>query len=288
MSISNINILVCCHKKDIMATQEPYLPIQLGKDINNIDLGITTDNTGDNISYKNPYFCELTGIYWAWKNLKNSEVIGLCHYRRYFDFHNICQPFKPYTIFPTSVFPKFNLSIPDKIIKEVINGTIILPRQENYPTSALSQFNERHSSLDLQVIRDILNKDFDEKYSRAFWKVLVTNNKLSLCNMFIMNWSDFNQYCSWLFHILNKAETTIDISKYSTYQKRLYGFLAERLLNVCVYAENKATKRYPMVFFSDHQDKVSSIPSWKYGIGCYLNNIMNFTRKVELKFRFMP
>lgn len=281
-------ILVCCHKKDIMATNKPYFPIQLGKDINNTDLGISTDNTGDNISSKNPYFCELTGIYWAWKNLQDTEVIGLCHYRRYFDFHNICKPFKPYTIYPTRYFSSVDLSIPVEVINEVKSGCIILPRQENYPTSALTQFNEGHSCLDMQVVRDIIKNDFNDKYSRAYWKVLATNNKLSLCNMFIMNWKDFDNYCTWLFQILNKAETTIDISHYSTYQKRIYGFLAERLLNVWVFAEKKKIKRYPMIFFAEQQDKLSSISSWRYGIGCCLNNAINFIRKVEHKYRLTP
>ena len=45
----------------------------------------------DSISNKNDSYCELTGMYWALKNLKNVDVIGLCHYRRYFDFHKQCK-----------------------------------------------------------------------------------------------------------------------------------------------------------------------------------------------------
>ena len=116
MNKLNTKILVCCHKKDIMAVQEPYFPIQLGKTLTEVDLGITTDNTGDNISYKNLSFCELTGIYWAWKNLKNTDIIGLCHYRRYFDFHGICQSFKPYTTYPSSSFSSIDLSVPNDVI----------------------------------------------------------------------------------------------------------------------------------------------------------------------------
>ena len=84
-----VKILVACHKKDVMATQYPYEPIHVGKDLHlDIDLGIITDNTGDNISNKNASYCELTAMYWAWKNLKDVDVIGLCHYRRYFSFSN--------------------------------------------------------------------------------------------------------------------------------------------------------------------------------------------------------
>ena len=88
----NVKILVCCHKQDVCATEPPYFPIQVGKAISQVDLGIQGDDTGDNISHKNASYCELTGMYWAWKNLKDVDVIGLCHYRRYFDFYGQCKP----------------------------------------------------------------------------------------------------------------------------------------------------------------------------------------------------
>lgn len=52
-----------------------------------LDLGYQKDNEGDNISAKNPYYCELTGIYYAWKNIP-AEYLGLVHYRRYFKGKN--------------------------------------------------------------------------------------------------------------------------------------------------------------------------------------------------------
>ena len=51
-----------------MPKDEIYLPIHVGKK-GKVDLGYVGDDTGDNISTKNPYFCKLTGLYWAWKHM---------------------------------------------------------------------------------------------------------------------------------------------------------------------------------------------------------------------------
>ena len=78
----DIKILVATHKQYWMPEDKIYLPIHVGR-VEKADLGYLGDDTGDNISAKNANYCELTGLYWAWKNLK-CDYIGLCHYRRYF------------------------------------------------------------------------------------------------------------------------------------------------------------------------------------------------------------
>ena len=82
--MSTIKILLAQHKDAKVYNNDVYTPIQVGKSISNIDLGILGDDSGDNISHLNPYFCELTAQYWAWKNIHDVDYIGLCHYRRYF------------------------------------------------------------------------------------------------------------------------------------------------------------------------------------------------------------
>ncbi|MCS4465828.1 DUF4422 domain-containing protein [Clostridium botulinum] len=72
----NIKILVATHKKYSMPKESMYLPIHVGCE-GKKDLGYIGDNTGDNISLRNSNYCELTGLYWAWKNLK-CDYIGLC------------------------------------------------------------------------------------------------------------------------------------------------------------------------------------------------------------------
>ena len=84
--MEKIQILVTTHKKYEMPKESYYLPIHVGRD-GKESIGYIGDNTGDNISLKNPYYCELTGVYWAWKNLE-ADYVGLVHYRRQFKGKN--------------------------------------------------------------------------------------------------------------------------------------------------------------------------------------------------------
>ena len=87
--MSKTVIMVCAHKRDACLAEPPYLPVQVGRAIAREDLGYTGDDSGENISAKNRNYCELTAQYWAWKNRSDADYIGLCHYRRYFDFGSL-------------------------------------------------------------------------------------------------------------------------------------------------------------------------------------------------------
>lgn len=78
--------MVCCHKQGCCLDNGIYMPIQCGKENHkDLELGIQGDDTGENMSSKRSY-CEFTALYWAWKNLNDVDYIGLCHYRRFFNF----------------------------------------------------------------------------------------------------------------------------------------------------------------------------------------------------------
>ena len=76
-------IIIATHKPYWIPEDSMYLPVQMGHAIHP-DIGYVGDDTGENISEKNASFCELTGLYWLWKNRKFDGNIGVCHYRRFF------------------------------------------------------------------------------------------------------------------------------------------------------------------------------------------------------------
>ncbi len=163
------------------------------------------DDEGDNISGKNRKYCELTVMYWAWKNT-HSKYIGLSHYRRRFDFSNeeLC-------------------ALTDGSIDAIITTPII-----NVP-SVKYMYGKNHIADDWETMKGIVNMFFPE-YAKTVQEVEESNYYVPY-NMFIMKRSVFESYCEWLFPILEQCESIIG-EKDDVYQNRYIGFMAERLMTV--------------------------------------------------------
>ena len=242
----DIRIIVATHKKYWMPVDIMYLPLHVGAEgkIDEkgqiLDLGYIKDNTGDNISRKNANYCELTGIYWAWKNLK-ADYIGLAHYRRHFTVsHN------PFVDKRNRVITKPEL---ETIIKNAEqNGiSILLPQKRNYWIETnYSQYVHAHHAIDLDTTRVILT-DYYPEYLKA-WDESMKRTKGHRFNMFIMKEDIFDEYCEWLFDILFELEKRLDISGYNKYDSRVFGFVSERLLDVWVETKNYKYTELPYVF----------------------------------------
>ncbi len=222
------------------------MPIHVGKAISKEDLGIQGDNTGDNISEKNKSFCELTAIYWAWKNLSNFDYIGLCHYRRYFDFNSGGKYFNSLKIIKSNELDQYNIKIPN--ISKLLNKyDAILAKPKVYEYSLKTEYCLSHISEDYEVMKEIVKK-FIPDYYDAFKQVFEENNKLSHFNMFIVPNNIFNDYSKWLFALLDQIENELDISHYSAHQKRIFGYMGERFLNIYVVKNNLRVKYYPVLW----------------------------------------
>ena len=232
----DIKILVAAHKKYWMPNDDVYLPIHVGRE-GKADLGYIGDNTGDNISAKNANYCELTGLYWAWKNLK-CDYIGLCHYRRYFagkNLHTNNAEKKKAVILHRQDY--------EKLLREY---DVILPVKRNYYIETVrSQYEHAHNKRDINEAEKIVTELYPE-YSEAFAKVM-GRTKLHILNMFVMNKALFDEYCSWLFSILFELEKRIDITNYNKYEARVFGFISERLFNVWLEKQQLKVKEVPVV-----------------------------------------
>lgn len=215
----NIRVIVATHKEYVFPRDNCYVPIQVGKDLNN-KLNIQGDNSGDNISSKNRTFCELTALYWAWKNhfFLDCTYVGLVHYRRYFAGREI-------------ILKDKRIASERELLTLLKSCDCIVPKKRNYCIeSVYEHYKNAHYIKDLDLVRDIIGKYYPD-YLYSFDSVM-NGKKLSLFNMFIMKRDLFYHYCEWVFDILFKLESRIELCNYTDYQKRVFGFIAERLFNV--------------------------------------------------------
>lgn len=217
----DIKILIAMHKKFWIPKDSVYLPIHVGKQEKESDWKCVGDDTGDNISAKNPYFCELTGLYWAWKNL-DCEYIGLCHYRRYF--------------MKRVLGMKLHINRYHDFEKAMDQADVLLPPVSVLSQTVFEQYADQHYAKDMVETGKIIAEKYPE-YKKSFDAVM-NGNQVYFYNMFCMKKSLADRYCSWLFDILFELEKRIDISDYDTYQKRVFGFIAERMFYVWLYHEN--------------------------------------------------
>lgn len=277
----NTRIIVACYKPSPVHQDSIYQPMQGGAALNKHKLNMDRDDRGENISINNPLYCENTYIYQAWKNWKDIDIIGLCHYRRYFDFHCQGRRFFPHTQFPFSSIDRFDYSIPEKLLKKIKSGCIILAKQNNYPRSLMDQYCISHNYKDFYLLKDYINETQNTAVRRSFFKIMIQGNTLYPNNLFIMNWKNFSDYCSWLFPILNDLEARVDTSDYEEHQALLFGYYSERLLNVWVDANQKKVIAKPFLFFDDTPEPYVS--TFRYLIRSTFNKLGNyFTRPRSL------
>lgn len=250
-----IKILVCCHKPDKWLADDMYMPIQCGKAISRIDLGIQGDNAGDNISIKNPNYCELTAMYWAWKNLKNIDYIGLCHYRRYFLKYNDSLLHIPmYKVLSLNAIKDIILKASD-IKKCLSKYDVVLPSSIIRPYNLRTEYSYMLNSIDYKILKNVIKEMYPE-YIPAFEKIMYYGNRYSAFNMMIMKWELFSDYCKWLFSILFELEKKCNIENYIGYYIRIYGYMSERLLNVYILHNNLKIKRYSVGFIDNNKENI--------------------------------
>ena len=231
----DIKILIAMHKQFEVPKDPIYVPLLCGKC--GRDIPCLGDDTGDHISSWNPYFCELTGLYWAWKNL-SCDIIGLCHYRRYL---------------VTNVFPGGVLLLLRKtgIEAAMKKYDVILPKKVflGKDQTIFEQYAKEHIITDLNLAREVLQEIFPDDIP-AFDAVM-KQHAMYAFNMFCMRKPLFDSYCAWLFPVLFALEKRIDYKKRDRYQKRVFGFLSERLFNVWIYRMHLRTVERNVRFFRD-------------------------------------
>lgn len=145
---------------------------------------IDEKHEGDNIDFLNPWYCELTGLYYLWKHC-NDDIIGLEHYRTYFwkDGHPINE-----------------IQIKEELKKgDVICSGWKMPNPFHGGRTVREEFSkvmrsEYKSFLEnLQKIKPDFYKYFNE---------YLNGNEFICCNMMITLKENLNEYMNFLFDVI--------------------------------------------------------------------------------------
>jgi hypothetical protein len=233
--MKTIKIFACYHTEPPQLRSDILLPLKVGADLSKTEKDVICDNVGDNISVKNPYFCELTGTYWIWKNVQ-ADIVGICHYRRFF---NLQTEDTKFLNFKSDFEQKYGLT-EEQIEKKLEQYDLILPQKHPHrpKTKHLTiycQYADCHIIKDLDIVLNILHEKYSDMFPLAE-RLLKKDRQMYVGNMLLCKKDLFDEYSKWLFDILFEVEKRIhqDVETRDTYQKRVYGFLSERLTRVFV------------------------------------------------------
>ena len=196
-----VKIFVVAHKAFEMPEGESLVPIHVGKNL--LD-GMIGDDTGDNISEKNPSYCEMTAHYWIWKNVRDCDYVGVCHYRRY-----------------------FGIDITDKNITVVMeNNDVLLVEPSWHIDSVYAYFAKFMGAENMTILWKVMKKLYPE-YVRTLEQIC-DGVKFYPFNMLLCRKSMFDEYAEWMFSILGECEKFVKPSPY-TNGRRSMAYMAELL-----------------------------------------------------------
>ncbi|WP_455844820.1 DUF4422 domain-containing protein [Pantoea agglomerans] len=245
---TKVRIYTSHHKPSAFLSSNIIKPIHVGKANSYNDICCDGDNSGENISYKNPFYCELTAQYWVWKNDISSDYIGFMHYRRHLNFSDT-QDYEEdvwgvvnENIISVEYEQKFGLD-EINIIKSIGNNDVLLPKKwsvkragsknnyEHYKISQYLHIEDYQSALDvlLHLHPEYASavKEFNDAHDGYY------------TNMFVMKAELFKDYSEWLFSILSELEKKFALRNYNAQEKRVIGHISERLFNIYLIHKDK-------------------------------------------------
>lgn len=223
-----------------------YIPVRCGAVYDERE-GVTMlgDDTGDNISEKRDSYCELTVLYWAWKNIK-ADYYGLCHYRRYISFSD-----QKYTTednhsgfvveqdLNEHVIKKYSLN--EKNMVQKIRHFDVLttyPEDIRYAWDGpfytmLDLCRSRRKDFDFRGVEEMIRiiKENYPEYSDET-DIYFSEHYAKFYNAFVIKKEIFNELCNFVFGVLEKLEPFLDCSEYSASKMRMPAYMAEDLVGI--------------------------------------------------------
>ncbi len=239
MSNKKVKIYVTTHKYYNIVSNDVYIPLFVGSN-DKESFNYLRDDVGDNISKKNSYYSELTGMYWVWKN-SDADIVGLNHYRR---------------ILVNGFLGCGDLLTKDDIEMSLKENDVIVYKKKKLGRSVYNNFRVYVSKEDLDISCKVFEKVHPD-YKETFYQIL-NGKEMYSYSIFVSSKEWFDNYSSWLFSYLFELEE--EIYKFNQFEhKRVLGYIAEILLMVYIKHNNFKVKEYYLRFIESNSNFLANL-----------------------------
>ena len=226
-----LRIYVVAHKPCDIPSYEVMVPIHVGRATSQYKdemAWMQGDDTGDNISCRNGSYCEMTAHYWIWKNVHDTEYVGVCHYRRF-----------------------FGVDLTNSNIKDIMaDADVLMVEPSWHIDSVYSYFAKYMGAENMTILSMVMKNHFPEFFKTL--EYICDGIKFHPFNMLLCRKSLFNDYCQWIFAILEACEKYVKPAPYSN-ARRTLAYMAELLTGVYFIHRQLRIKTVPYYKIEDGQ-----------------------------------
>ncbi len=229
-------------------------PIQAGRALGRFHVdGVIGDDTGDNNSQENPFWGELTALYWMRHNV-DAEYYGLMHCRRLLAFAEKKPRGTHFADITEATHETYGWR-DDLIEKACLNADILtpparplcLPGLPDVTMTASDFYAHQHYQCDLALLETLVKTRAPHIY--PYLVQILTSRRIFFNSISVMRKPFFMEYADFLTEMLGAAQREIDVTGYDSYQSRVGRFLSEYLS--CAYVAYAK---------SVHEAKVRELP----------------------------
>lgn len=210
-----------------------------------------TDVCASGSSLENTRWSELSAIYKIWKEGPKTDVVGFCHYRRFFCFEEN-PPAGPVITIERSEIATRMPGDWQKMISLIGPDRSVVTREFDLGTDIVSHYAKCHNVYDyISTMMTLVSKypRFHKHVGEQF-----ESRQMHACNMFIMTWENFDALCLVWFDVLQAFAKATPWPRENAYQSRDVSFLAERLFDVWIRYKRStghSLLRLPMYFVTE-------------------------------------
>jgi SAM-dependent methyltransferase len=233
-----VGVYAACHDLALLDDFGKITPLFTGAAASHVGSNALTDILSTGKRLQNNRWSEMSGVYKVWQEGPKTDVVGFCHYRRFFDFSNPGVKRHRSVIKKSEVVACNRNFLHEDVLRYCLDGYVFLPFPNQVGLTPFRQYAFSYNANDLCKIFSLMSKKAPELL--PYTHNILNGDSFYSFNMFVMQWDLFDDLCKVWFGLLLEFEEMVPAGRASDYQNRDISFLAERIFDVWIrYAADK-------------------------------------------------